>query len=265
MYEPETGEDEEKGGALESSKNETAIATTGTFFLLFLVPVAFGLFGFPINLYEAVSVAIHEVGHLVFGIIGSVLGAGRILGVAGGTLFEYLNPLLAVIIFARTRRGAALAMVFLACMGSAMPYTARYMENASDPYGGTSYFGHIIGTSNDMNPQNHDWYIMFSEWSLLGKERAIADYVRTLGEALVLIGVIGAIVGFWFLMNYSPAGFAELALVGGMPSALYFGVVMKFPQLTICLVLIALAVFWLAATNWWGKRGRKLVQKTAKH
>ncbi len=247
-------EREQKRNKLNSERNDRAIATTGLLFVIFLIPIAFGIFGFPFNLYLGVSVAIHEVGHLLFGIL---FGWDSVWAVAGGTIFEYANPLLAVLIFGRSRRGAALAMIFLACAGSAMPSTARYMESAEYPYG-TSYFGNIAGKPNDVNSYSHDWSRMFTEWGMLGSEFEMAAYVRRIGEAFVLAGVVGSAVGFWFLLNYSPAGFPELLLVGGIPSALYFGVRGEPVQLAVCGGIVFLSISWYALMRVEEKMRRKL-------
>ncbi|MFH1448015.1 MAG: hypothetical protein ABIG39_04070 [Candidatus Micrarchaeota archaeon] len=239
-------EREEEKKALERSKNEMAIATTGLFFLIFLVPIGFGQFGFPINLYLGVSVAIHEVGHLLFGVLG---GGDRIITTAGGTLFEYLNPVVAVVFFARDKRGAALAMIFFACMGSVMPYTASYMENSNAPYG-TSYFGGITGNANDMGPTNHDWHIMFSEWGVLERGHEIAAYVRAFGEVFMLIGIVGSVLGFWFMLNYTPAGFSELVVLGSVVSGAYFAWKLSMPQLSLCMAFTILALVWIGVRRW---------------
>jgi hypothetical protein len=253
------GEHEENERALdgEPSQDEVAIFTTGVFFLIFLGPLALGLFGFPINLYLGVSVAIHEIGHLLFGIIGSALGAGRLIGVAGGTFFEYMNPLLAVLVFARNRRSSVLALIFLACIGSALPSTAAYMATASNPYG-TSYFGNITGRPNDVNSNNHDWSIMLSALGLLGKEQAIAPYLTAFGDALVLCGIIGAIIGFWLLMDYRAEPFPELLIAGSLPAAAVFLFRGAFLQTSLCGLLVfigaGMVVYRGSAELPWKKR-----------
>ncbi len=248
-------EHEEEKKKLESSKYELSIATTGTFFLLFLVPISFGIFGFPINLYQGVSVAIHEVGHPLFHLLS---GGDGVIGALGGTLFEYLNPLVAVIYFARKKRGAVLAFIFLACMGSAMPWTAAYMESAGNPWGETSYFGALLGQHNDMSTENHDWHIVFSAWNLMGKEHIIASYVRGVGEVFVLIGVIASVFGFWFLLNYNPADFSELILMGSVPAALYFVWEGALLQLTLSLLFVLSGVIWLGVKRIRRKKKAKI-------
>ncbi len=238
-------EQEQAENKLDSKKNEMAIASTGLFFLIFLLPVAFGIFGFPFNIYVLFSIAAHEAGHFFSYFL---FGSNSIFTVAGGTGLEYAVPVLSMLIFGRSRRGAALAMIFVACLGSIMPNTAHYMESAEIP-GGTSVGGAVRGVRGDMNPYSHDWNRMFLELGLLGHEYEIAAQLMKISQALVLVGVIGSVVGFWFLMNYSPASFPELLLVGGIPSALYFGAIAAPFQLAVCGGLIFLSLAWYAFTG----------------
>ncbi len=233
-------EEQEPIDRVQDRDYEIAVVTTGMFFLLFIMPILLMALGSPINLYLALHAPIHEAGHFIF----NILSAGnRIIAVAGGTFFSYLLPVLGVVIFANVKRGAAVAMIFLACIGSVMPHDAWYIESASHPYV-RAYL-----TLQTTSPETHDWYILLSHYGLLGKEYEIGRYVRTFGDVFLLVGTIGSVLGFGLLLNRSSIGFSGLMLMAGIPSAVYFLIRMNWTQLAITLVLLFLAAAWLVLRN----------------
>lgn len=230
-------------------KDRMALAKITIFYAVFILPIAYILFfvnnkAYFFNPYAWISVIIHEFGHFLFSIIGKT----TYLHVLGGTLLEYLAPLMLVFIFGRQRRTAAIALILIACMGGALQYTATYMESASRPSG----YAYLSGTP--MTKDNHDWYFLLSRWGMLGKEAQLARDLRAFGEVLMLAGLAGATIGYYLLFKKKPKGTLFLMAGGFGASMAYFGVKMQWAQISYSAFgLIAAAAILIAgkfASKW---------------
>ena len=134
------------------------------------------------SLFYLIHGPIHEVGHLVF----SMRIFPEFLHVAGGTVFQWLTPVVAGFQFIRIRSYPALA-VCLGWLGLAMFDTVVYMRDArvlklqlTAPFSGG---GEVI----------HDWFYLFNRTGTLEYAWKIADF--TAGCAWLCI--IGAVL--WIL------------------------------------------------------------------
>jgi hypothetical protein len=210
LFEELLDEDKEKN-------DHKALALTFLFYCLFLFPIINIFFYEPIkaalfNPYEWSAVLLHEFGHFFF----FVSGSSQYVHVLGGTLMEYLIPSIIVLYCAMKKRYGAVALIFLACMGSQTYYTSAYMVTASHP-SGYSYLSHQPVTT-----ANHDWHYILTNWQLLGKEDILAKSIRTLGDALMLTGIVGATMGFALLILRRPKSAFELAVFGATVSFLFF-------------------------------------------
>jgi hypothetical protein len=117
--------------------------------------------GFVVLLDHA-NLAFHEAGHVFFGLLG------RTLGLYGGTLGQLVFPIVAIGSFWRRRHaiGVALGGVWLF---ENFLNIARYMADAR------AQLLPLVGGGE------HDWYLIFSRWGLLGRDTEIASLTRMLG------------------------------------------------------------------------------------
>lgn len=119
------------------------------------------------TLMDGVDLAIHETGHIVFGPFGEVIG------VAGGTLFQLIMPLLFVGYFWRRgdRWSASVVLVWVAqSLGNIATYAADARAQELPLVGGGE----------------HDWANMLGRAGLLAHDQGIAHGIRATGILLVL-------------------------------------------------------------------------------
>jgi hypothetical protein len=126
---------------------------------------------------DSLDLAIHETGHLIFGLDGETLA------LLGGTLMQLLVPLVFVIALWRhqDRHGATVPLWWL---GQNCWNISVYIKDAR------SQELPLVGGGE------HDWALLLGRWGWLDRDQA-------LGGAVYLVGVViylAAIVGGWLLL-----------------------------------------------------------------
>lgn len=136
-----------------------------TFYVIFLV-YAFHNHG-RFLFIDSANLIVHEGGHLLFGWFGPTLG------IWGGTLLQWLVPLLLAVYFFAQRQvqGLAFAMFFFF---ENWLYTAIYMADARA-------MALPLVTTGDSDFVEHDWHTIFSSLGVLQYDRQIASIVSFLG------------------------------------------------------------------------------------
>ena len=129
------------------------------------------------SLLDGVDLAIHETGHLVFAPFG------EFVGVAGGTLFQLIMPLVFVGYFWR-RGDRHAASVALWWVGQNCGHIAYYLADAR------AQELPLVGGGE------HDWNYLLGRTGLLAHDQGIAHGVVALGVLLVLasatLGLVSA-------------------------------------------------------------------------
>lgn len=129
------------------------------------------------SLLDGVDLAIHETGHLVFAPFG------EFVGVAGGTLFQLIMPLVFVGYFWR-RGDRHAASVALWWVGQNCGHIAYYLADAR------AQELPLVGGGE------HDWNYLLGRMGLLAHDQGIAHGVVALGVLLVLasatLGLVSA-------------------------------------------------------------------------
>jgi hypothetical protein len=150
-----------------------AIAGWLVFYLLFLA-YAFSQHG-GFLFIDSANLVVHEGGHLLFGWFG------RTLGLWGGTILQWLAPLLLAAYFFRERQAAAFVFCLFFFFENWL-YTATYMGDARA-------MALPLVTTGDPDLVEHDWNTIFSRLGLLNYDTAIAAVVRIWGW----IGMAGCV------------------------------------------------------------------------
>jgi hypothetical protein len=151
-----------------------AIAAWIAFYLVFLA-YALRMRG-AFLFIDSANLVVHEGGHLLFGWFGTTLGLW------GGTILQWLVPLLLAAYFFRRRQPAA----FIFCLFFFFEnwlYTATYMADARAMV-------LPLVSAGDPDFVEHDWNTIFSSVGLLGYDTAIAGVVRGVGWAGMLACVV---------------------------------------------------------------------------
>ncbi|HLW54652.1 MAG TPA: hypothetical protein VKW06_17580 [Candidatus Angelobacter sp.] len=156
-----------------------AIAAWSVFFLLFLV-YSFSKHG-GFLFIDSANLVVHEGGHLLFGWFG------RTLGLWGGTILQWLVPLLLAATFYRQRQPAGFVFCLFFFFENWL-YTATYMADARA-------MALPLVTTGDPDLVEHDWNTIFTTLGLLRYDTAIATAVRLGGWA----GMIGSVV--WLVLR----------------------------------------------------------------
>ena len=129
------------------------------------------------SLLDGVDLAIHETGHLVFAPFG------EFVGVAGGTLFQLIMPLVFVGYFWRRgdRHAASVALWWVGQNGGHIAYYLADARAQELP---------LVGGGE------HDWNYLLGRMGLLAHDQGIAHGVVALGVLLVLasatLGLVSA-------------------------------------------------------------------------
>jgi hypothetical protein len=116
---------------------------------------------------DSANLVVHEGGHLLFAWFGPTLGLW------GGTILQWLVPLLLAAYFFHERQPAA----FVFCMFFFFEnwlYTATYMADARAMV-------LPLVTAGDSDYVEHDWNTIFTSLGVLQYDTTIAAIVRTLG------------------------------------------------------------------------------------
>jgi hypothetical protein len=142
-----------------------AVVAWLVFYACFLI-YAFRLHGGYLFI-DSANLVVHEGGHLLFGWFGPTLGLW------GGTILQWLVPLLLAAYFFRERQPAA----FVFCMFFFFEnwlYTATYMADARA-------MALPLVTTGNSDYVEHDWNAIFSSLGVLPYDTRIAAIVRFMG------------------------------------------------------------------------------------
>src|SRR3984957_6499199 len=116
---------------------------------------------------DSANLVVHEGGHMLFGWFGSTLGLW------GGTLLQWLVPLLLAIYFFTQRQIAGFVFCLFFFFEN-WQYTATYMADARVQL-------LPLVTTGDSDFVKHDFYAIFSGLGVLNHDTQIAAMVRFLG------------------------------------------------------------------------------------
>jgi hypothetical protein len=144
------------------------------FYAVFLI-YAFTMHG-AFLFIDFVNLIVHEGGHLLFGWFGPTLG------IWGGTILQWLVPLLLAGYFFSQRQTAAFAFCLFFFFENWL-YTATYMADARA-------MALPLVTAGDSDFVEHDWHTIFSSLGVLQYDTVIAALVRALGW----FGMVGTVV-----------------------------------------------------------------------
>jgi hypothetical protein len=116
------------------------------------------------GIVKGLNLAIHEIGHVLFGFFGS-----DFLAIAGGTILQLAAPIFTIWMFYRQRDFFAIAIAFC--------------------WLGTNLFDVAVYAA-------HDWFVMLAETNLLYQDKLIAGMIRAAG---IVNYVFGLVFGVWIL------------------------------------------------------------------
>jgi hypothetical protein len=150
-----------------------ALAGWIAFYAMFLT-YAFTMHG-AFLFIDFVNLIVHEGGHLLFGWFGPPLG------IWGGTILQWLVPLLLAGYFFSQRQTTAFAFCLFFFFENWL-YTATYMADARA-------MALPLVTAGDSDFVEHDWHTIFLSPGVLRYDTTIAAVVRTLGWC----GMVGTV------------------------------------------------------------------------
>ncbi len=124
---------------------------------------------------DSANLVVHEGGHLLFGWFGQTIGLW------GGTILQWLVPLLLAAYFFYQRQPAAFVFCAFFFFENWL-YTATYMADARA-------MALPLVTAGDSDFVEHDWNTIFTSLGVLQYDTTIAAVVRTLGWIGMLASV----------------------------------------------------------------------------
>jgi hypothetical protein len=142
-----------------------ALAAWIAFYVVFLI-YAFSMHG-GFLFIDLANLIVHEGGHLLFGWFGPTLG------IWGGTILQWLVPLLLAGYFFSQRQPAAFAFCLFFFFENWL-YTATYMADARA-------MALPLVSAGGSDFVEHDWHTIFSSLGVLRYDTTIAAIVRALG------------------------------------------------------------------------------------
>jgi hypothetical protein len=161
--------------------------TKPAFVLSILFYLSFLLYAFRSHegflLIDNVNLVVHEGGHLLFSWLGPTMCLW------GGTLFQWLVPFFLAIYFF-TQRATSGYVFSLFFFFENWLYTATYMADARAQV-------LPLVTVGDPDQAGHDWFLIFSNLSVLQHDTSIAAVIRFLGWT----GMIACVA--WLAYRYS--------------------------------------------------------------
>ena len=116
---------------------------------------------------DSANLVVHEAGHLLFGWFGPTLGLW------GGTILQWLVPLLLAVYFFVQRQTTAFAFCMFFFFENWL-YTATYMADARS-------MSLPLVTVGDPDFAEHDWNTIFTSLGVLQYDTRIAWTIRLLG------------------------------------------------------------------------------------
>ncbi len=157
----------ERSGALQDWRpvSSWAVMAWLAFYVLFLI-YAFNMHGGYLFI-DSANLVVHEGGHLLFRWFGATLCLW------GGTILQWLVPLLLAAYFFHERQTAAFVFCLFFFFENWL-YTASYMADARAMV-------LPLVTTGDPDYAEHDWNTIFSSLGVLQYDTAIAAVVRMLG------------------------------------------------------------------------------------
>ena len=151
-----------------------SVAAWVVFYAVFLI-YAFSRHG-AFLFIDLANLVVHEGGHLLFGWLGPTLGLW------GGTILQWLVPLLLAAYFFSQRQATAFAFCSFFFFENWL-YTATYMADARAMV-------LPLVTAGDSDYVEHDWHTIFSSLGVLQYDTKIAAVVSFLGW----LGMLGTVV-----------------------------------------------------------------------
>jgi hypothetical protein len=148
------------------------------FYVLFLI-YAYRMHG-EFLFIDSANLVVHEGGHIVFGPFG------RTLMLWGGTILQWLVPLVLAGYFFHERQPAAFVFCLFFFFENWL-YTATYMADARA-------MDLPLVTTGNADTVEHDWNAIFSDLGVLHYDTAIAGVVRFLGWC-GMVGCAGWLAG----------------------------------------------------------------------
>jgi hypothetical protein len=145
---------------------------------------------------KGLNLAIHEVGHVLFGFVGDFIG------IAGGTILQLAAPAIAAWLFYRQRDFYAIAIA-LCWLGTSFFDVAVYAADARA--------GDLPLVSLGGGDPEHDWFIMLAETDLLNHDKTIGGFFRGLG---VISFVCGLGFGTWIVRTAFMSRATAAVLIG---------------------------------------------------
>lgn len=127
------------------------------------------------SLLDAVDLAIHETGHLVFGPFGTVIGF------AGGTLFQLIVPAIFVWYFARRgdRHAATVPLWWIAQNCWNISVYVRDARTQELP---------LVGGGE------HDWAFLLGHFGVLQHDQGIGRFVHAAGTLICIAAITGGVM-----------------------------------------------------------------------
>lgn len=122
---------------------------------------------------DNVDLPIHETGHLIFSILG------EFMGIAGGSLFQVIFPLVFVGYFVWQRKFYSAAIV-LFWVGQSILNVWVYASDA--------VVMQLVLTSGFTGSEGsfHDWNYMLDRFGMLGSTKTIAGIIRFVGTLTII-------------------------------------------------------------------------------
>lgn len=147
------------------------------------------------GIVKGLNLAIHEIGHVMFGFLG------EFIGIAGGTILQLVAPAVTVWLFYRQRDFFAIAIA-LCWLGTSFFDVAVYAADARA--------GDLPLVSLGGGDPQHDWFIMLAETDLLNHDKAVGGVFRMLGIVSFLCGLV---FGGWLVKTSATFRKAAVLLV----------------------------------------------------
>ena len=132
------------------------------------------------DLLDDVNLAVHEAGHIVFGVFGDIPGA------LGGSLFQVLIPAVFAGYFFRSRQLFSGAMT-LAWVAQSLVNVSIYIRDAR------AQELALLGGENSI----HDWWYLLINWDLLEFDQGIGATVHFVAVILFVVAIgVGAVITY---------------------------------------------------------------------
>ncbi|MGH9546680.1 MAG: hypothetical protein ACRD23_15855 [Terriglobales bacterium] len=154
--------------------SRSSVAAWLVFYVVFLI-YAFSKHG-SFLFIDLANLVVHEGGHLLFGWFGPTLGLW------GGTILQWLVPLLLAAYFFSQRQATAFAFCSFFFFENWL-YTATYMADAR------AMLLPLV-TAGDSDYIEHDWHTIFSSLGVLQYDMKIAAVVSFLGWCGMIATVV---------------------------------------------------------------------------